>query len=956
MAKKPEPSAQMKRSLYPNFVAERVASFKEVGNILLKKIPETLGSKLLENKLDCQYSIMEEIATKVDNLTLLALTVLISNCGYSIDNFETENFLDLFEKCVKPSPSNPLLSPVENFEYFCPDVKMEKLNNLDFVIELENQWHDMILSDYFNFDIRPIDGSQCKHGHWWHGYCPSNSVEMYRCMPAIGHTKVANKFELLNSLICVHHCQQVCNIWDRIEPVSRLTRRNASPGCGGWYEMNKPGAAKYGRAMFNALQEEKKKLMGCVCCEKCKMPGCVGLILCTSTLENYPKFKNGELPVDGLLKEMYSVICAADPSLQEKLEKLGILYPTKFYKYFGQIITFGWTTYKYFGQVAYEIILRVISDPEGYNIFSSLIKQAGLHSTAIGSILCDLDKFKGKLFKSTDPKLIIEKILTKLTKKMNNLNSSILRDSIRMILSRELPTNVEIEGFESFWTKRWEWAADHEDIVIINPESQKKTAHLEELTDNPLTNWDGISYAYVDLDKNLKIDGITNMCYEYLVSKVEKEWLNSKIVLKVESAGGLIGIYKKLRDLKSGEQYYLSLEIDDSTILTNHQALVIEELCNLLKMPEELKRKFSANMKNIQVLNESGKSCGKLEHSIIKNHRASKIVTSIILLAYLETLRPGIKLLIHDDNICCVFDSPDEALSLVATLNDIISVQSRLSRISTDFLGCTFTSKSARACLWNSISTILENLTKFNDNGIFFIKEIISNSWSLINRSGNPNSIDIFLPTFQRLTGFPLDICRKLLRGKASLGFGPVRKSKRDQDCLELIYLNYKDVVPKFTFTNLSSNATNDYLCNVYSVSEQEKLALKTLNLTPNQVLLHQSYKNILKSDFSIQISKYLIKNQECRNVDDLIGVIGDFGKLSGFKILRLLKSKISTNQLKEIFTVLGIDETNDLESSAWGSEAKCTLIDGVLPFKEAERVSRSTNNEIILVKAPLFI
>ena len=121
-------------------------------------------------------------------------------------------------------------------------------------------------------------------------------------------------------------------------------------------------------------------------------------------------------------------------------------------------------------------------------------------------------------------------------------------------------------------------------------------------------------------------------------------------------------------------------------------------------------------------------------------------------------------------------------------------------------------------------------------------------------------------------------------------------------------------------------------------------------------ILLSISY-NIQNQNSIGKITNHLLKSPRSCYADEIVGLNDILGKLSRYKILHWRRRAVTAENLEQILSIFGTNDKNDdLNQFAWGAEMKSTLIEGVIPYRDAERISRKVDFEVVKVNYPIFI
>lgn len=387
----------MRKDLLDSNGLGKLQKFGEVGSFLFSSLVEQQFQQIFGLKASkFQLYRMKELTASVAGLKRLALSLFACKVSVLVNFFEKENLLKLTNVCFKTlEVSDPSKFYYEHY-YTNNDLTF---NSKEVILEHEIRWYQTwykaVETGLLDFDNRFSYGESWqdtgKSDHDWHGYCGhTDSREYYDKDPGPVKSAPLNKRDLIVCLKCAVASIQLANAWDGIEPIGRIMKQMSS------YE-NYTYGESFKKNLYSAMNDWMTKL---VLCEKCKVPGCIGYLLCPTS----PIIKaalDSETSDPFAFGDIYHEVYELAPEHKESIDNLQLFFTTQ--RIMEVVVSFGFAASKVFDAQGYEIAMKAIHQPEGAKNISALLKNAGIVATSGGALFCGLEELAELAGVRTEP-------------------------------------------------------------------------------------------------------------------------------------------------------------------------------------------------------------------------------------------------------------------------------------------------------------------------------------------------------------------------------------------------------------------------------------------------------------------------------------------------------------------------------------------------------------------------
>jgi hypothetical protein len=635
---------------------------------------------------------------------------------------------------------------------------------------------------------------------------------------------------------------------------------------------------------------------------------------------------------------------------------------------------------------AFEIGARAAHDPEGVKTLNTILKSSGNNGTRIGAMFCEMQALIGRgagkvdlaheASYRCDVKAAAESVVA---------CDDALRRAIRWVLSVELPNKgLVFDDVDDFWTKRWswcvngahspqygreypEWAVDYHGMRL------HRRAAVELLDKNPLLGWNGTSIftgsEKLEHGKTRAIfagDTVTYVCFGHLLQPVERAWQGTRVLLD-PGQSGTVGMVRRLQRLKGKGSINVMLDYDDfnSQHSTESMQCVFEELIAHVGYPAALGARLVESFNRSRVF-VGGKDCGYARGTLMSGHRATTFINSVLNAAYLHREIPGFEAVtsVHvGDDVYIRAASGEHASDIVdrvVTSPLRVNPQKQsVGHVTAEFLRIAVSEGAARGYLARSIASAVSG--NWANEAALSPPEVVTSVrnhvWTLAMRSGTNTFSDFFIPHLVKRTGLSNRECAKLLDLGTSVGGSPAW-GRRDYvetvavDTISPLEIDGTDAMP--------ARATTAYLAN--HVPPIERDFLRSTGLSVYSAMLESSWKKTTDSttDSSRPLAVVLTNGARVRAsrpavVSDLIATRPSAGVLSSSPVMQLVKSQLTTANLRYLIHANGREVVGDVYHCAWGDEPHTVIVDGYLPAADASHLSGRTQATVLYSDFPIM-
>lgn len=640
-----------------------------------------------------------------------------------------------------------------------------------------------------------------------------------------------------------------------------------------------------------------------------------------------------------------------------------------------------------------EMAVRLVLDTDGAKILSTALKSLGQNATIYGAVLCEANTLYGRGATALDLRSeSMERIDPVLAHKKTPelFSEDELRASIRSILADELNISEapEFEDVDRFWERRWLWCVNgghsralerHEPKWAVSYAGRiHRRVAMEHWTINPLKEWSGNVYVSasekLEHGKNrllLACDTVSYVCFEHLLSTVEKLWKGKRVVLD-PGGGGRIGMSRRVRNM-GASSLYVMLDYDDfnsqHTLLA--QKIAVEEVCRLTGYDPHLTDKLVGSFDRM-LIHAGSETLGYAKSTLMSGHRATTFLNSVLNAAYIRAAAPdawGKMKSIHiGDDVVVACSGYAEADTLLDALGrtgiKMNPTKQSTGQYCAELLRMAVTEHYTHGYYARSVaSTVSGNWTSDNElSPEDRIRTIITSARSLINRCYSDTPALVISSAVAKRTGTSAREIRELLTGEATLGPGPTFSLGPiiHEFELERLVTSEEDFREK---ENLPAAATTDYLSN--AATDVERTAMTLAGASIREPMVHASYQKSLGPVESLDVRlkmKYRLRRVKAQAYhgwvydQDVAITRRNPGALGRYPLLHLLRSRLSEKAVSSLLEMVGVTAYRDREEAAWGTDAHGVRIVGSLPYSDAAALCSCTMSGVIYVTHPIYM
>jgi hypothetical protein len=630
---------------------------------------------------------------------------------------------------------------------------------------------------------------------------------------------------------------------------------------------------------------------------------------------------------------------------------------------------------------------------------TDVLKALGVNGYEHGALLCEADTLAGRGVRPVDweqetnyritPELAAEKVSSFFTEDE-------LRKAVRDIYELELSKyTVEFAELDDFWSRRWLWCVNgsHSRVLERNnpkyvldiPGQMHRRVFIENLEDEPVTQWDGVSYysrsEKLENGKSRALfasDSVSYVCFEHLLRPVEKAWRGVKVILDPGGKGHL-GMVLRQRLLRAGAGVNLMLDYDDfnSQHSTRAMQIVFEELVSYTGYDAGLGGKLVSSFEHSLISTPDGlkRSCG----SLMSGHRGTTFINSILNLAYLamadkELFRMRTMHVGDDVYVACATHA--EAARVLDNVKRcklrMNAMKQSVGAYTAEFLRVATSRDASYGYVARSIAACVEgnwaNAARLDP--VEHLRTMVSHAWTIENRSiCTPTSL-MLTSAICRYSGLKRGTVEKLVRGTLALGNGPVR---RRDNCYESIEIKLdkrikefrrSEVIEKVDELGGKGYAVGDYLAK--HVAPVEIAALSCLGTSVGNVMVEASYSKSLsrvgdyaRTDSGLIVISRRVFTSGTVSAEEIMRsrkTIEDVGALDGYPIIHLVKSGFTTQIVRDLLTLLGVSHGDNPWRTAFTEKSYGGAVNGVLSYSDASSLLARTDAGVLTCRHPMFV
>jgi hypothetical protein len=627
-----------------------------------------------------------------------------------------------------------------------------------------------------------------------------------------------------------------------------------------------------------------------------------------------------------------------------------------------------------------EYALRLVSDPEGAQDLNLALKAMGAQADPLGAILVEAKSLQGRGTGAIDLDADIAFRCDGTAGESWTVDQAVLARHIRSIMDEEMDmSNYVPISPEQHWQSRWLWCVNGahnitaEELAsggtVIPPVVPKayRRVYAESMATNPELSWRGVSYYSPSLKhehgKERAIyggDTLTYVAFDRLIRPVEAAWRGIRVVLN-PGANGTCGMVNRLRKLKARGGVNIMMDYDNfnSTHSIASMVTVVKVLCEKLQYDSTYTAKLLSSLTTGHIV--SGGKQRLISSSLMSGHRLTTFVNSILNRAYLLVATPTLSRCtsVHvGDDVYVSAPNLETAGHLMAEIAisklAMNPMKQSVGYVSSEFLRIASTRTASYGYFCRAVASAISG-SWTSSSGLDAeerLTSMVSTSWILGNRCGQPGIGSLLTTALMRWTGIKRWICSGLLRGAYALGNGPVRSGNLIPLRFDIVRSTRLSLAEKRlddVARALPTFATADYL--THCSSELERSVCELLNASPSRVMVKSSY---LKSFAGVDAVSRRITVQQVpfftdtafrRSVafDELLQCEDLPGVFSRYPILMLLKGLINRKTSLMILQRLDVPAAVDLESQCWGGDARGVVVNSSLPYSDVMALSKRT-------------
>ncbi|AZT88633.1 RNA-dependent RNA polymerase [Colletotrichum eremochloae totivirus 1] len=644
-------------------------------------------------------------------------------------------------------------------------------------------------------------------------------------------------------------------------------------------------------------------------------------------------------------------------------------------------------TFNVFGR---SIACAAVLQPQAAKGLSNALKALGANSSMPGCMLVEAVGLQGRdvgtvdmndeVRRRCDPELVKGLVIS---------NADELRPHVRAILDLELAKRSPLPDVDDFWSSRWLWCVNgaqnrksDEALGLHPPLGGRRYRRMaaEEKYDNPIPNWDGTTSvsASIKLEtgKNRAIfacDTRSYFAFSHILNSAQRDWAGHRVILN-PGLGGLAGVARRVRNAQGHGGVNVMLDYDDfnSHHATDVQQMIFEELAILYDLPSSERTALVSSFEKMYI-SHGGREF-HVKGTLMSGHRGTSFINSVLNAAYIRCAVGGPTF----DRMVSLHAGDDvyiraRTLSEAATLLEdckrfgcrMNPTKQSIGFTHAEFLRLGIGKYSAHGYLARSLSTLVAGSWVDLDpmkpeEGLV---SAITSTRSAINRGAPLSIARLIARSYSSISGYKLADLDKLLLGSWSLEGAPVYNT--DYWIRNFRVQRPPPPHPPDADAALSqgrgSYATRAYLEHHVTPVEAEAARLAQADYTA--LMLGSSYaKGVTPQDLPVNspVCPRLVPLSPRRatgfvDVPSLLSRNESKGLLAGYPLLRLIESRLTDDDIKTLFSSLGLDHNvRDIRAAAFGFEGHSCNVIGTLPYADAGSYSRRTTADNIVVSYPI--
>jgi hypothetical protein len=462
-------------------------------------------------------------------------------------------------------------------------------------------------------------------------------------------------------------------------------------------------------------------------------------------------------------------------------------------------------------------------------------------------------------------------------------------------------------------------------------------------------------------------DTLTYFAFEHLLKPVEGVWRNQRAILDPGGIGTW-RIGRRIQAMRGANPVNVMLDYDDfnSRHMLLYMAIVIEELCDHVGYPAELREKLVRSIYH-GTLRVGGEVLGRVMGTLMSGHRATTFFNTILNEAYIRVAYPRITELksmhVGDDvyisapSFAVAQDVLKKCESAGLAMNPI---KQSVGVYAAEFLRVCYADDAARGYVCRSISSCVNGnwVSEVRLNAEEGLRSIVAHSWTLCNRARNVNMGALLVSSVKRICRLSSRDARNLLTGRVALNDGPCRYTGLHVDsmCVDVDTSAEEEAVALAT-QGFAEYATLDFL--THCAQPIEQYVLGELGASLVDTMRCASYRKTMISSGDVAgavPAAKVSRSFDRRGVKTTVQLEksaygrGVGGVLSQFPLLQFVKKRITGDLLLMALLIAGVRPGvgEDIEELAWGRKAKAVSVLGSLSYADASALTRRCDEDLV--------
>lgn len=625
---------------------------------------------------------------------------------------------------------------------------------------------------------------------------------------------------------------------------------------------------------------------------------------------------------------------------------------------------------KFFSEHQVSGILLISSDDKALKRLNNLVKASGVGSSLAKAILVELTCLRGRGVQPLDYDDEWSGRVDRayfLKHKAAVIDPAKLRKAVRQVFNEEMGILKPWTTKERYWDKRWVYtkAGGHQKRIeemafgrkITHGKEVTRRVFAESVDECFLGKTEAKTCAglseKLEQGKTRAVYGCDSVSYynfDYILRNVERSWRNEHVLLNPakDSASEL---YSSLA--KHYGSLYVMLDYDDfnSQHTTEAKLIVWEELrpwCLAAGVDPSVFDWCYKSISNEWVFTQDHPDGARTVGTLFSGHRGTTFFNSILNRAYILAVcgHLNVNVAKHSgDDVILIFNGAEDAANVLYKIQSsplrMNSAKQGLGYYSGDFLRMAFDSKGAVGYLARSLATLVSGswVTDAPLGSVEYITNLLGQSWTCANRSGNDNFGLLLVSSWKRRVPVLSLYAVELLTHRTSLNRSPIRGYVNE---FQNIVLRTSAVSSKYELKGAADHATTAYLNKCTNIS-----LLKLAGVTPGQMrglMLEASYKPIIPRSVKILgVEKY--------TAGVVTTVYGENlpryqpGRLETMMPLAYLRGRLTDTQLQRICEALQKPQGEDIVQWAWGHVGYNVDFQQRVMWSEAQAMSRRVGN-----------